>query len=143
MKEDSIQGMSEVSTTWCRERKIWSSLRVNRPIASKLSTTTFAQHISSTCSERWKGRPKFWWQIQCTSKETVLLVLWRGQRPHHENMQSYYQQAEETCFVGHSTLPVKRSVQYIFILFTQYPTVCPASVIGAKVKFTFNIKRLK
>jgi hypothetical protein len=95
------------------------------------------------CSERRKGRPEFRWQVQCTSKETILLVLWWGQRLHHKNMPSYYQQAEATCFVSYSILPVKGGVQYIIVLFSLYPKVCPASVTGAKAKFTFSLKRFK
>jgi hypothetical protein len=54
--------------------------------------------------------------------------------PHHKNMPSHHQQAEGAWFISHSTLLVKRGVQYSLILFTLHRTVCLASVTGAKVR---------
>jgi hypothetical protein len=59
------------------------------------------------------------------------------------DMPSYNQQAERTCFVSYSILPVQGGVQYIFQLFALCPTLRPASVTEAKSKFTFSLKHFK
>jgi hypothetical protein len=58
-------------------------------------------------------------------------------------MSSYHQQAERACFVSHTTFTVKRGVQYILILFTLLPAICPALVVGTKTKYAFGLKCLK
>ena len=74
--EDFIQGMSEASIIRCRMKKSQHSLRDNQDINKQAININLLTSHSTACSERGKGRPKLRWQVQCTSKDTILFVLW-------------------------------------------------------------------
>jgi hypothetical protein len=90
-EEGFIQYMSKISITKHRVRKEWLGLKVSQ--GSNRQGLSSNPHIARSVHlpQEDEGEAKALVADLVHPKETILLVLWRGQRPHYKNMASYHQ----------------------------------------------------
>jgi hypothetical protein len=117
------------------------------PTSGELTMTTTKLHHAAkeidnnnrpTSPERRKRRPKLWSYFQHTSKKVVLCVLWRKQRPYNKNLPDNNLEAERTSYCSRSAISAEWSIQYIFVLLTLHPAMCPTP--GPQVTTIFSLE---
>jgi hypothetical protein len=92
-KEEFTPGTSDQSITPTQVMKGEATPKTTTQLPIIRAATKFLQATSSKRQRGQKLRRKIWRSAQ----ETVLLVLRRGQRPHHKNVPSHDSEAERDC----------------------------------------------
>jgi hypothetical protein len=65
-------------------------------------------------------RRKIWGSAQ----ENLLLILWRGQRPHYKNLPDHYSEAKRDCRSRSSAQSAEASPTYRFVPLSLYTGIC-------------------
>jgi hypothetical protein len=59
-----------------------------------------------------------------SAQENLLLILWRGQRPHYKNLPDHHTEAKGDCRSRSSTESAEASPTYCFVPFSLHTRIC-------------------